>query len=68
MGLFGRKNTNVDFDENINYGALEQHTYKDSPGQIFYTCPVCGGEYLASFITEDAGETMCVECWDERFG
>ena len=43
-------------------------TYKDSPGQIFYTCPVCGGEYLASFITEDAGETMCVECWDERFG
>lgn len=64
MGLFGRKkvSVDVDYDENVDYDALEQHTYKDSPGHIFYTYPRCGGEYLATFITEEDGKTMCIDC------
>ena len=29
-------------------------------GEIFYTCPKCGSEYLATLITEDDGEVMCI--------
>lgn len=39
------------YDENVDYDALEQHTYADSGKHIFYTCPRCGNEYLATFIT-----------------
>lgn len=63
-----KRNDNVDYDENVNYDILEQHTYADSPGYIFYTCPKCGHEYLASFITEEDGEVMCIDCWSERYG
>ncbi len=55
-------------DANVNYDELEQHTYDDSPGEVFYTCPICGEEYLETFITEQDGEVMCIDCWNERFG
>lgn len=61
-----RRDKGVDYDENVNYDVLDQHIYSDSPGHIFYTCPKCGGEYLASFITEDDGEVMCIDCWNKR--
>ena len=54
------------YDENVDYDALEQHTYSDMPGRIFYTCPKCGGEYLATFIVEENGQTMCIDCWSNR--
>ena len=57
-----------DYDENVNYDELEQHTYADTPGHIFYTCPLCHGEYLATFITEENGQTMCIDCWDKTAG
>lgn len=57
-----------DRDPNVNYDELEQHTYDDSPGEVFYTCPICGNEYLAGFITEENGEIMCTECWERRYG
>ena len=56
----------VKYDENVDYDALEQHTYSDTPGYIFYTCPKCGGEYLATFIVEENGQTMCIDCWSNR--
>jgi len=56
------------YDENVDYDSLEQHTYDDSPGHIFYTCPRCGGEYLATFIAEENGETMCTDCWSRIYG
>ena len=52
--------------DNVNLDELDQHTYDDAPGHIFYTCPICGGEYLDSFITEDDGVTMCIDCWSRR--
>ena len=54
------------YNENVDYDNLEQHTYPDSPRNIFYTCPKCGGEYLATFITEENGETMCIDCLSSR--
>ena len=57
---------NMIYDENVDYESLEQHTYDDAPGYIFYTCPKCGREYLASFIIDEYGETMCIDCWSER--
>ena len=63
-----RKKTEVVYDENVDYDSLEQHTYKDSPGDVFYTCPICGGEYLATFIVEEYGKTMCIDCWSRRYG
>ena len=56
----------IDYDPNVDYEALEQHTYDDSPGETFYTCPVCGGEYLASLIIEESGEAMCIDCANEN--
>lgn len=56
------------YDENVDYDALEQHTYADSGKHIFYTCPRCGNEYLATFITEENGQTMCIECWNRIYG
>ena len=59
----------MDYDENVDYNSLGQHTYPaDAPGHIFYTCPQCGREYLATFITEENGETMCIDCWSEKYG
>lgn len=55
-------------DESVNYDELEQHVYEDSEGHIFYTCPLCGGEYISTFIVEESGETMCIDCWDKEFG
>lgn len=63
-----KKNKNMIYDENVNYDELEQHTYPDSGDNVFYTCPICGGEYLATFITEEDGRTMCIDCWSERYG
>ncbi len=60
------KNDSVMYDPDVNYDALEQHTYPDSPGVTFYTCPVCGREYIATFITEDDGQPMCIDCWSDR--
>ena len=54
--------------ENVDYDNLEQHTYDDAPGHIFYTCPRCGGEYLATSIVEENGETMCTDCWSRIYG
>lgn len=61
-------NNSVEYDPNVNYDELEQHTYEDAPGEIFYTCPRCGREYLATFIFEENGEVMCVDCWSELHG
>ena len=58
----------VIYDENVNYDALEKHVYKDSGDAVFYTCPICGGEYLATFITKENGRTMCIDCWSKRYG
>ena len=63
-----RRDPEAEYDENVDYDELEQHTYPDSPGHIFYTCPVCGNEYLATFITSDGSETMCIDCWSKRHG
>lgn len=56
------------YDKIIDYDALEQHVYEDEGPEVFYTCPICGGEYLDSFITQYEGETMCIDCWGERNG
>lgn len=56
------------YGEDINYDELEQKTYKDEGDEIFYICPICGGEYLEDFITEGDGQTMCIDCWSERYG
>ena len=56
------------FGENINFDTLEQHVYKDTGKEVFYTCPICGGEYLETFITEDDGEVICIDCWSKRNG
>lgn len=58
----------IDYDENVNYSELKKHTYSDAPGEVFYTCPKCGGEYLASLITHVNGETMCIDCWNKIYG
>ena len=63
-----KRDYDAESDENIDYDSLEQHTYDDAPGRIFYTCPKCGNEYLATFITEEAGEVMCTDCWNKRYG
>lgn len=60
-----RKNIYGDW---INYDELEQRVYKDEGDEIFYVCPICGGEYLEDFITQIDGETMCIDCWHEREG
>lgn len=56
------------YGEDINYDELEQHSYEDEGDEIFYTCPICGGEYLEDFITEGGDQTMCIDCWSERYG
>ena len=63
-----KRDNEADYDENVDYDSLEQHTYDDSPGHIFYTCPKCGREYLATFITAANGEVMCIDCWNELYG
>ncbi len=50
------------YNEGVKYEELEQHTYEDSGDDIFYTCPICGGEYLAVFIFEEDGKVMCIDC------
>ncbi len=66
--LIDMKKSDVIYDDNVDYDALEQHTYEDSGDDVFYTCPICGGEYLATFITEEDGQTMCIDCWNKRYG
>ena len=56
------------YDPDVDYDSLEQHTYDDAPGEVFYTCPRCGGEYLATFIVDHEGSTMCIDCWSELTG
>ncbi len=61
MGLFS-KDKWVDYDSDVDYSSLKKKRYKDSPGYDFYRCPVCGGEYLATFMTTKRGKTMCIDC------
>ena len=68
MAKMWKHEKNVDYDENVNYDELEQHTYPDSGDHIFYTCPICGNEYLATFIIEENGQTMCIDCWNKKYG
>ncbi len=63
-----KRNNKQNYNPDVDYDSLEQHTYDDSPGDIFYTCPKCGHEYLATFIMEDDGEVMCIDCWSKRHG
>ena len=63
-----RRDPDAEYDENVDYDSLQQHTYADAPGHIFYTCPICGEEYLATFIVEEGGQTMCIDCWNKRYG
>lgn len=58
----GNEDKSVVYDENVNYDELEQNTYEDSEGYVFYACPKCGGKYLATFMMEEDGETMCIDC------
>ncbi len=56
-------------DPNVNYDRLRQSKYKTDTGEyVFYTCPICGGEYLDTFIVSEDGKTMCIDCWNERYG
>lgn len=48
------------YGEDINFDELEQHVYEDEDDDVFYICPICGGEYLDTFITEHNGQTMCI--------
>ena len=50
-------------DENVNFEALESKEYAEG---TFYVCPICGGEYLDTFVTEKDGEVMCIDCWSSR--
>ena len=52
------------YDENVDYDALEQHTYEDSGNDIFYTCPLCGGEYLATVVSRVLRKLVC-SSWHE---
>ena len=52
-------------DDGVYLGSLEQHTYSDSPGDIFYTCPRCSREYLEVFLHNVDGEIMCIDCWND---
>lgn len=61
----GRKNDMI-YDENVNYEALEQTMYPEEGDEVWYKCPLCGGEYLATFIVEEDGQTMCIDCWGNR--
>lgn len=57
-------NEEMVYDENVDYESLEQRTYSDQPGIVYYICPRCGGEYMATFIVSEGGRTMCVDCLD----
>lgn len=57
-----RRNADVDYNKNVDYASLEQHKYKDTGKFIFYTCPRCGNEYLATFITKVNDKVMCIDC------
>lgn len=63
-----RRDKDATYDPNVDYDQLEIHTYSDTGSHIWYTCPRCGGEYLADFITEENGQTMCIDCWSSLFG
>lgn len=60
------RDPDADYNDNVDYDLLEQHTYEDSPGHIFYVCPKCGREYLATFIIEENGEIMCTDCAENQ--
>lgn len=65
LGVFSNPASTSDdvvYDDDVDYETLEQHTYADSGNSVFYTCPKYGGEYLATFIVEENGETMCIDC------
>ena len=55
------------YNPGVNYDILEQNTYEDSGDAVFYKCPVCGGEYLPTFITEEDGQIMCIDCWSKKY-
>ena len=58
-------------DDGVNLDDLEQHEYDDTPGEIFYTCPKCGGEYLETFMENIGGNVMCIDCareWEQEHG
>lgn len=57
----------VIYDEDVNYDELEQHSYGDAEDDVFYTCPICHEEYIATFMTSVNGETMCIDCWSEKY-
>lgn len=61
-----KKKDDMIYDENVDYDSLKQNTYEDSGDAVFYTCPKCGGEYLATFITEENDETMCIDCLSKK--
>lgn len=64
MGVFG---WNKD-DNEPDVRGLKKHRYADAEGYTFYTCPICGGEYLKNLMTKEHGKTMCIECWNRKYG
>lgn len=58
-----KRNDDTIYDDNVDYNSLKQQIYEDTGDAVFYTCPKCGGEYLATFIIEESGEAMCIDCW-----
>lgn len=42
----------TDYNPNVNYDTLDQHTYADSGENVFFTCPRCKKQFLASFMFE----------------
>lgn len=63
-----KRNDDEDYDENVDYDSLKQHTYEDSGDAVFYNCPKCDGEYLATFIVNENGEAMCIDRWKKICG
>ena len=52
----------TDYNPNVNYDTLDQHTYADSGENVFFTCPRCKKQFLASFMFEADGEILCIDC------
>ncbi len=52
----------TDYNPNVNYDTLDQHTYADSGENVFFTCPRCKKQFLASFMFEEDGEILCIDC------
>lgn len=54
-------------DETPELNLLYKHKYKNIE-ELFYTCSICGGEYLIVFFKKECGQIMCIDCWKRKYG